>query len=163
MTYLFMIVFAVCMVFMFRTVLILGGMYKDPLLRLYEQYGPDEIKFQPVPWLLLTIGGMLVSSRYGLRGAIYVPSIIEFFGWLMVIGSYVLFAMLPPKWRVVVPDEVPLLPGWHRELHERTTREERRRIAYMWIRLPLRLRLLYNASDRAFFQWADLVIMATVH
>jgi hypothetical protein len=32
----------------------------------------------------------------------------------------------------------------------------------MWLWLPRRLRLIYNASDRAFNQWADLVIMATM-
>jgi hypothetical protein len=32
----------------------------------------------------------------------------------------------------------------------------------MWLWLPRRLRLIYNGSDNAFNQWADLVILATM-
>jgi hypothetical protein len=54
------------------------------------------------------------------------------------------------------------LPRWYHELRDRTSRYERRRIAYMWLHLPLRLRITYNSSDRAFSQWADFVIMGTI-
>jgi hypothetical protein len=53
-------------------------------------------------------------------------------------------------------------PRWLFELGERTSRLERRRIAYMWLRLPLRLRLIYNSNDRAFLEWADMVILSTL-
>jgi hypothetical protein len=47
------------------------------------------------------------------------------------------------------------------ELVGRTTRAERRRLAYMWLRLPAKLRLIYNSNDRAFMEWADMVILST--
>jgi hypothetical protein len=53
------------------------------------------------------------------------------------------------------------LPRWYHELRERTTRYERRRIAYAWIRMPWRAQLSYNSDDRAFFIWADFIIMGT--
>jgi hypothetical protein len=59
-------------------------------------------------------------------------------------------------------DFMLVLPIWYAKLRENTTRSEQRRLAYMWLRLPLRTRLLYNASDHYFFLWADLVIAASV-
>jgi hypothetical protein len=58
---------------------------------------------------------------------------------------------------------LPTFPGWHGRFMETTSRWERRRIAYMWLRLPLRTRLLYNANDRLFFVWAEQVIVSTVN
>ena len=52
-------------------------------------------------------------------------------------------------------------PRWIHELREYTTRDERRRIAYNWLRLPLRTRLHYNSDDRAFMLWADLLVLST--
>ncbi len=60
------------------------------------------------------------------------------------------------------PDIFLSLPHWYVELRERTTREERRRIAYMWLCLPRSTRLHYNGSDRNFQIWADQVILATI-
>ena len=37
-------------------------------------------------------------------------------------------------------------PSWYREIVDHTTREERRKLSYMWLSLPLRTRLLYNAQ-----------------
>ena len=52
-------------------------------------------------------------------------------------------------------------PRWYSELNDRTTREERRRLGYMWLRLPISLKMVYDTNDHAFFQWVDLVLVAT--
>jgi hypothetical protein len=53
-------------------------------------------------------------------------------------------------------------PRWYADLRERTTREERRRLAYMWLCLPRRMRLHLDGSDHHFQLWADQVILATI-
>jgi hypothetical protein len=60
------------------------------------------------------------------------------------------------------PEIFLLLPRWCAQLREYTTREERRRIAYYWLNLPLRTQVQFNSNDRAFLIWADMIVMATV-
>jgi hypothetical protein len=143
-----------------RLTVILVGMYKEPLLRLFEKYGDEENQFHIIPRVLLYSGLLLYSLRSALAGLIAIPPTVDLLGILLMICGY-FYTRFPEEWKtqkVVIGG----LPAWYVELRARTTREERRRIAYMWLRLPLRTRLLYNANNRAFFLWADLVIMATL-
>ena len=68
------------------------------------------------------------------------------------------------EWPDEIRQRLPFLmpaPGWYADLYPRTTLIERRRIAYMWLRLPRALRHHYNQHDDAFLRWADLVIVGT--
>lgn len=157
---LFLLVFFVSLFFLGRSVLIIMGLYKDPVIKTFEHYGPEEKMYLPlIPLLfwsgvfLFTLGTLLsVYTRltFPLIALALISIILSAVGYqntdLAVRWNYGLFKY----------------PHWLHELRERTTRYERRRIAYMWLTLPKRLRLIYNSADRWFFLWADFVIMGTI-
>lgn len=144
-----------------RAFLVLTGLHKGPILAMFERYGGDEPFFYPLPGILFWMGILMVSGGFLLQN------------WFAIDDTLILmvtFVMLMLAWTAhyvtdhvyQMQDRFPVLPVWYGRLKEETSRKERRRIAYMWLRLPLRTRLLYSANDRAFFLWADLVIAATV-
>lgn len=150
------------LILMIRLVMIIIGLHKSPVLEAFEKYGDEEPFFFPYSQLVLWFGlalvavGMIVESNDGARGL----NVLSVTGGLVMLLAYWIFTS---KERIQYAlRNLPILPLWLGRLCENTTRYERRRIAYMWLHLPLRTRLLYNASDRFFFQWADLVIMATI-
>ena len=131
--------------FAIRLSLVLAGLYKGPILKTFEPYGPDDPVFFPVPHLLLWGSLMVISGGALLKATI--PFTLSF-------GPLGLILLI---WK-----SLPAFPKWYARFLEDTSRGERRRIAYMWLRLPWRTRLLYNANDRLFFIWAEYVIVATV-
>jgi hypothetical protein len=146
---------------MMCVILALTGMLKGPVLATFEKYGDKEPYFFPLPRLLMWLGlavvsgGFLINEWFGVQFALT--------GTLGVV--VLLLSWLTSHYNDIVrnyAEKLPTLPLWYGRLCDETTRRERRRLAYMWLRLPVRTRLLYNASDRAFFLWADLVIAATV-
>lgn len=146
--------------FLLRLVLIIVGLHKGPVLEMFEKYGDEEPFFFPLPQLVGWFGAAMFAvgliTGEGGRG----------FNVGTVAGAFVLclaYVLFSSKERLQSRlSTLPTIPMWLGRLNENTSRYERRRIAYMWLHLPLRTRLLYNASDRFFFLWADLVIMATV-
>jgi hypothetical protein len=140
--------------------LIAAGLYKDPVLRRFERYAEADDSFHLLPLLLLGMGlfaifgGALFSAVVAPR---YPPMIL---GVLLLILAY--FARDYRARMNAYPELFLALPRWYAELRARTTREERRRIAYMWLCLPRSMRLHLNGSDKHFLVWADLVILATV-
>jgi hypothetical protein len=153
-------VFVISLLFLIRYFLVFAGMHKGPVLATFEVYG-EEPRFYPLPWMLFWIAVMVISIGYVLDQWL----VIDFLA-TTVLGVLILFlAWTSANYSDVVQHyshRLPVLPLWYARLQENTSRNERRRLAYMWLRLPLRTRLLYNASDHAFFLWADLVIAATV-
>ena len=146
--------------FLLRTAMVLTGLLKGPILETFEKYGDIGNVYYPLPSILLW-GGILVLSVTSLiadRASIFLPTMP--IGLLLVIASYA--AYTNPQIARQYPRIFMSYPRWYFELRERTSRYERRRLAYMWLWLPRRLRLIYNASDHAFNQWADLVILATM-
>lgn len=143
-----------------RTVVILAGYFKDPILRRFEKYGDDEDIYYPFPGLLFAM------SIFALTGATLLSQnfFTDFYLWLpgfLLLG----LAALTRDSRDLArryPSVFQAYPRWLSHLQSYTTRAERRRIAYCWLRLPWRARLTYNSNNRAFFLWADLVIVATV-
>jgi len=141
------------LVLMLRSWLIVLGLYKEPILNTFEVYGDERIyspMFRLVLWTVVFVWFSLIL----LAG-------------FDAVGLLTLILLLPLT--SVYQRIVPLIrnnpglfmrfPAWYYWLIEHTTREERRRIAYLWLRLPLRTRLLYNARDEYFRQWVDLVLM----
>lgn len=141
-------------------VLIGLGLYKDPILHHFERYAERDDAFHLLPPLLLGLGlfaifgGILFSAAVAPR---YPP---------LLLGLIFLFAAYVARERRAEMNAYPQIflafPRWYVDLRERTTREERRRLAYMWLCLPRRMRLHLDGSDHHFQIWADQVILATI-
>jgi hypothetical protein len=151
--------------FLIRSVLIVTGLHKDPILRSFEKYGGQENFYYPLVQLIVAL--LIFSFSVG---------IVLFRDWVIgsmsSFGIYVLAALLiygainAHRWLMHYAQQHPrwflLYPHWYTDLRERTTRVERRRLAYMWLRLPWRARTMYNSSEPAFTIWVDLVLLATL-
>ncbi|MCI0713358.1 MAG: hypothetical protein L0154_24595 [Chloroflexi bacterium] len=143
-------------VFLARTVLIIAGYLKGPVLQRFERYGPEEFFYQPIPMFLVALSAFLISFNEVLGTGIPIAPLVVLF----LLVAYGLWAM--PEFSHRYPKILLRYPYWLTELKERTGRYERRRIAYMWLRLPKRLKSVYNSNDRAFQEWADFVILGTL-
>jgi hypothetical protein len=155
---LFMLIVSIA--FLFRIGLILIGALKGPILRSFEKYGEQEVVYYPLPSILFWSGVFLVSASVILRDAVGVS--LQFVLVAMLIFTAAYAAYVNSSIAQHYPRIFMIFPRWYYDLRDRTSRYERRRLAYMWLWLPRRLRLIYNGSDRAFNQWADLVIMSSM-
>ncbi len=141
-------------------VLVGAGLYKDPVLRHFERYSQRDDAFNLLPSFLLGVGlvaffgGFLFSAFVSPR---YPPLPLAA---LFLLAAYLSFNN--PQVLAAYPQIFQTFPRWYVELRERTTREERRHIAYMWLCLPRSARLHLSGSDHHFQLWADYVILATV-
>ena len=137
-----------------RACLVTLGFYKEPILSAFQQYG-DEVGFSPLfnsivwSWILAYLLLLVI-----------VPS-----SFLVVMGVmlFVISATLYWKIRDSILNHLAVFlryPRWYRDIVDHTSREERRKLSYMWLGLPLRTRLLYNAHDEAFRKWVELVVLS---
>jgi hypothetical protein len=146
--------------FLVMLILIAAGLYKEPILHHFERYADADDSFYLLPPLLAAsglfvfFGGFVFSAAFAPRFPIFL------LGLILLICAYL--AREYRRYMRMVPQVFLAYPRWYSELRERTTREERRRIAYMWLCLPRSMRLHLNGSDRHFLIWADQVILATV-
>jgi len=139
--------------FTIREFLIVIGMYKGPLLRQFERYG-EQAKYSPI----LNLSILLIVFVPVLLILLAESAITFLLLVILFIPSMHLYRYLRHQvWRF--PGIMFAYPVWCHELVNRATREERRRVAYMWLRLPYRTRLTYNASDQRFYQWVDQVLV----
>ena len=150
---LLMLAFAMLMMTL-RSFLIVVGTYKDPVLASFENYGEEKV-FSPMSGLIVWAVLFIYFSLF-----LYYQA-----GFLFIIGLMAgawLAAMREKydEWIFRYPGFFRMFPHWYFELVQRTDREERRRIAYLWLRLPLKTRLLYNARSEYFHQWVDLVLLS---
>lgn len=155
-----LILLLVSIALLIRTGLIMTGVWKEPILHTFEKYGDVETVYYPLPSLLLWSGVLIISTTPWMMAPLrsWVPLVVP--GIALIYASY--HAYIHPEIAKQYPHIFMSYPRWYFELRERTTRYERRRIAYMWLCLPRRMQWAYNGSDPAFNQWADLVIMATM-
>jgi len=137
-----------------RAFLIVVGTYKDPVLASFENYGEEKI-FSPIYSLTVWAIAFVYISLF-----IYFQA-----GMMFAIGLLILVPIA--SFREYFEDalykyhtQFRMLPRWYFELVQRTDREERRRIAYLWLRLPLQTRMIYNARSEYFHQWVDLVLLS---
>lgn len=150
---LYILMIVVCVVMTLRAFLIVVGMYKDPILASFEHYG-DERVFSPTLTLLIWTG----FSVYLFTFLILEPGLVLFTGALALVAG---FSFRESIARFVKRRQQlsRSLPVWYAQLVERTDRHERRRIAYLWLRLPARTRLLYNAHNGLFHHWMEQVLL----
>lgn len=149
----YLIVLLVTLLGTLRAFLIVAGMYKDPILRSFEHYGTERI-YSPVLHLTLWVIASLFMIGVGL---VSIPAMFGLALVLALLGAYLTGPIL--RMMREHPEWFRALPRWYAVLNDRTDRHERRRIAYLWLRLPGRTRLLYNARSEYFEQWVDQVLM----
>jgi hypothetical protein len=136
-----------------RAFLMTLGFYKDPILTSFEHFGEERI-YSPLYRLIAWSITLLYLSLF-----LYVQP-----GLLIVAGAIMLIPLVSLRetlQRLLYSDPrlYRAFPVWYRHLAERTTRTERRRIAYLWLRLPPRTRTHYNISQQAFHHWLDMVLV----
>lgn len=140
-----------------RSFFVLIGAYKDPLLASFEQYGPEHI-FSPLLMFFVWSSAFIYVSLYW-----YISSEIVFSIGLIIaiplLASFNLIMRLLHKYK----DVLRMYPRWCHQLIENTDREERRRIAYMWLFLPPSTRMIYNTNNHLFRQWVEQVLLTVAH
>lgn len=141
-----------------RAVAIQMGYFKSVLLGVFERYSSAFSLYNPLfqvsLWFgVLLLGILMVAATFiELSTEAHVPMALSF------LVAYVAFSN--GRW---LQQHLPLLmpyPRWYKTLLDRTTTEERRHIAYMWLHLPRRTRRLLSSHDGMFSTWADMVILA---
>ena len=157
--YFWLLIFLIGLAFFTRIMLVVFGLYKEPVLRGFERYGEAEGIFQPFPSILYGFGTMLLS------GGIVIGKLLDFTATIFILlGMFVLTMAYVVNYSENLTEEYPhifkSLPRWYYELLDRTDRYDRRQIAYMWLWLPRRTRLTFNSNTKAFFQWVDMVMVA---
>jgi hypothetical protein len=145
--------FIACIVMTMRAFLVVIGAYKDPILSSFEHYGEERI-FSPLYSLL----GWMALSVYLSLYFLVAPGLAFGIGVVFVLPiislrDYITEGLQRYRWTMW------MFPRWYADLAQRTDREERRRIAYLWLRLPLRTRLLYNTQTVFFRHWVDQVLL----
>ncbi|MFN8376646.1 MAG: hypothetical protein U0694_27715 [Anaerolineae bacterium] len=152
------LILLICIGFTLRNLVILAGWWKEPVLKQFRKYG-DEPRYYPQAHLILWfVTTVLVFT------AILFPRRTPV--TLLLIGMLLLFVVMwirnYPETSQALFERIPIYPRWYRTLRDYTSRYERRRIGYLWLRLPPHLRLLLNRHDEIFLLWADFVIMGSV-
>jgi len=137
-----------------RACLITLGYYKEPILAAFQQYG-DEVGFSPL--FETFVWGAVLGYLFFV---LLVPS-----SFLVLMGIFFFVSFVMTYWKVKDnimrhPDIFLRFPRWYREIVAGTSREERRKLSYMWLGLPLRTRLLYNADHAEFRKWVELVVLS---
>lgn len=150
--------FVVSGIFLSRSVLVTLGLIKGPVLHAFEKYGDDEGDYNTLFYLLFWMGMFALTSGFWLTRVsrnVFFP--MGTIGVVLLIGSVIAYR------KAHLVEKYFHYPVWYYELKERTSRSERRRIAYMWLHVSRKGKLIYNSSDFAFNQWADLIIVSTIY
>lgn len=143
-----------------RMLLVLSGRLKGPLLHIFESYTDKPQEYNALLALSLWMSVFIIGIMVTLSDYMSLP-IASFIPLVLTLSIMALAHEQTPFIRRHLPFLMPE-PRWYSDLSSRTTLMERRRIAYMWLRLPRRTRILYDHHDSAFRIWADLVIMGTL-
>lgn len=152
-------IIVVCAGYLIRMALIVSGILKQPVLKRFERYSLFDDTYYPLPGFLFALGALTLCAALLLRQMTdstfpaHLPGLIMIGLGFLALRGFGLAKRFP---RIFFA-----YPRWYADLRERTTRDERRRLAYMWLRLPRRTRMFYSVHTWAFIIWADLVIVST--
>ncbi len=129
---------------------VLAGFRKDPLLAPFRAWGTPRPR-RPIPELLITLSLLMLSALVlpddkftGLWGLAMVLCALLF-------ALALLFFRFQELWRV--------LPRWYDWFLEATNEDQRRLIAYAWLRLPRETRRTLNADDAKFRNWVEDLLL----
>jgi hypothetical protein len=141
---------------------VVSGIYKDPLMGHFRKYG-EEHRVYPLCRFLYAFGGaafilavllpVLWTPQSYLR-RMFPPAfflVLAFIAW----GSALLIYRRP------VLREV--LPLWYFFLLRNASRQERRQIAFAWLRIPRRMRWRLNGDQKAFDVWVELMRLTVIY
>jgi hypothetical protein len=143
-----------------RILLVMSGIYKEPVLGGFQKYGDDEQILQPLPSLLFCMGAAMIATHYWLDRLTRLETPFLSSGIVLIAVAWIVYRLIQRA--RPAPQLILGSPRWLVDLYERSSRLERRRIAYMWMRLSWRARLAYDSSDKAFLEWADMIIVSTL-
>lgn len=141
---------------------VISGMYKNSLMDYFRHYGEDRpisplFRFLVVAGLLCICLMLLVSELVDPRSYLYrvfPPSVFTMLA-LMAFGAAFLVRRQP-----VLRES---LPRWYSDLMHLATRQERRQIAFAWLRISWRLRWRLNGDQASFYVWAELVRLTVIY
>lgn len=131
---------------------ILLGIYKGSLMALFRQYG-EEPPVNVLARFLLALG-LLLFVLIPLVGGRTTSTVFSTLGLLILATSFA---------ATRVPVLRDTLPRWYYSLLQLTNRQERRAIAYAWMRLPLRTRLRLNGDNYAFQIFVDEIRLTVIY
>ena len=141
---------------------IAGGLYKEPLLSEFRQYGNE-------PTICPLGNALLAAGVWCLTLTMVVPLLVmpgSFFARLLpsivfsVLGIILLGASITVYRQ---PHLRSSLPIWYAQLLKDASRQERRHIGWAWLRLPWRMRIRLNGDNKAFSVWAELVRLTVIY
>lgn len=141
---------------------VVSGLYKDPLMARFRRYGENEPP-SPLVRFLNAAGGCCLALAL-LMPVLAAPHsyVYRVFGPLV----FVVLALIAFGGGALVGKQPALrhaLPRWYFELLRTASRQERRQIAYAWLRLPRRLRWRLNGDQASFRVWADMVRLTVIY
>ncbi|MEO0596943.1 MAG: hypothetical protein AAF126_12585 [Chloroflexota bacterium] len=136
-----------------RAIFVVAGVYKDPVLATFEVYGEERF-FSPLLMLITWVGAFAYVFLYW-----YLDPTV-----LFTIGMILLFPIIglhQPILKFVSrhPEFFEQYPRWYQQLLDVTDRDERRRIAYLWLFLPPATRMIYNVNTPSFMHWMEQVLL----
>lgn len=136
-----------------RAFLIVVGIYKDPVLASFEDYGTERI-FSPTFSLFAWGCAFAYFMLYWFISAGAALSVGLVIGFPLAAFRDTFVRMLYEHQR-----SFRIFPTWYYQLVENTDREERRRLAYLWLRLPARTRMIYNTHTSIFRLWVEQTLV----
>jgi hypothetical protein len=143
------------LVMLTRAVLIQAGRLKGALLREFQPYDEQPRRYNSLLDLTLHAGLLWGGVVLFLANYTTIAS-----AWMLPAVMLLLLAWVAYGFQNDLQTVMPR-PRWFQDVVQRTTAEERRRIAYAWLSITPNMRRHYNAHDQAFFRWVDLVLLAT--
>lgn len=130
---------------------ILAGWYKDTMMAHFRIYG-EERRTYPLPRFLRALGAATFL------GALPFPL---YFNFSLVVLAMMLLAL---AWIISKSEYLrSYFPLWYSRLLKETDREERRLIAYAWLRLPFKTRLRLNGDSYAFRIFIDELRLTLIY
>lgn len=154
------IILCVSFAYFAYNLMIAVGWLKAPILHRFERYGLGDDAFTVLPALFLSFVLIMLSATSVITEGVFRTPMYALFVPLLYVLAWVMYRA--PHLARKYPHVFLIVPRWYVDLRERTTREERRRIAYRWLALPRRTRQALSSNDYAFRVWADMVIIGTV-
>lgn len=142
---------AACLSLIYYTAILIG-LYKDSLMADFRRYG-EERRSYPLPrffWSLALLVGLTAPhiTITWLAVSLFVLALAAAFTGYLIL-------------RVPLLGEA--LPHWYYRLMQEASRQERRAIAYAWLRLPLRTRLRLNGDRYAFHVFVDEIRLTVIY
>jgi len=141
---------------------VLGGIYKDPLMSRFRQYGEERrpypvCRFLEVACVFCFLLGLMVRIVTS-QSVVFQDSLAPLSLW--VLAGMLLASSLFIRRRPVLRES---LPRWYYELVKVATRQERRFLGFAWLRIPRKMRWRLNGDQAAFKVWADMVRITVIY